>query len=171
MTVLLRAPGGGARPQSRGFTLAELVMTLVIISVLAVFAVSRMDFVSGFDERAYHDRLKAGLEFARKAAVAMRRYVCVTSASGYVEFKFNPNTVETVSVGTLPGSCSSDLALPSPDTSCSVSGNRRICPPPAVTVTGSGFYFDARGGASAGVTFSSTGQPNITVEPDTGYVH
>jgi prepilin-type N-terminal cleavage/methylation domain-containing protein len=38
---------------NRGFTLVELVMTLLIVGILAVFAISRLDFTRTFGERAY----------------------------------------------------------------------------------------------------------------------
>lgn len=154
----------------RGFTLIELVMVMVLIGVLAVFAVSRLDFQSTFSQRGFHDTLKAGLQFARKAAVAQRRYVCVTATATYVEFKSNPNVPEAVNVATLPGSCTSSLALPAADSNCGGVASR-ICAPSGVTITGANFWFDARGGSSAATTFTSTGQPDIQVENETGYVH
>ena len=158
---------------SRGFTLVELVMTMIIIGILAVFVVSRMDFRSGFDERAYHDRLKAALQFARKAAVAKRRYVCVGVAANVVSLTVDANVPESTAApfgGTCP--FASALALPSPDSGCGGASNQ-ICVPSGVTlaVSAASFQFDARGGASAAITFSSTGQPDIKVEPETGYVH
>ncbi|OGA20134.1 MAG: hypothetical protein A3H32_02580 [Betaproteobacteria bacterium RIFCSPLOWO2_02_FULL_63_19] len=173
MNLRFAQPGGATGQRSRGFTLVELVMTMIIMGILAVFVVSRMDFKSGFDERAYHDRLKAGLQFARKAAVAQRRYVCVGVAANVVSFSVDANVPESTATP-FGGVCpfASPLALPSPDGSCGGSGNQ-ICAPSGVTLTASAasFQFDARGGASGAVTFSSTGQPDILVESETGYVH
>jgi len=156
-----------------GFTLVELVMTLILVSILAVFVVPRLDFKSGFDERAYHDKLKAGLQFARKAAVAQRRYVCVGVAANVVTFTADaavPENTATAFGGTCPFATS--LALPAPDANCGGAANQ-ICAPSGVTLaaTAASFQFDARGGASAAVTFTSTGQPDLKVEPETGYVH
>lgn len=153
--------------KSRGFTLVELVMTLIVIGIIAVTAMSRMDFTSGFSQRAYHDKLKAGLQFARKAAVASRRYVCVVAATNVVTFTIAADVPENTST------CANPLSLPSPDSSCGGTPNT-ICAPSGVTLTASpvSFKFDAKGASLARVTFDSTGQPSqIVVEAETGYVH
>ena len=175
--VPVRLSARSVRPVAyRGFTLAELVMTLVIVSILAVFVVPRLEFKICFDERAYHDKLKAGLQFARKAAVAQRRYVCVGVAANVVTFTVDTSVPESTATpfgGTCPFAAA--LTLPSPDSGCGGGAGNQICAATGVTLaapsSGTTFQFDARGGASAAVTFSSTGQPDIKVEPETGYVH
>ncbi|MBI4293682.1 MAG: prepilin-type N-terminal cleavage/methylation domain-containing protein [Betaproteobacteria bacterium] len=157
----------------RGFTLAELVMVLVLIGILAFFALPRLDFQSAFSERGFHDKLKAGLQFARKTAVAQRRYVCVGVAANEVTFTVDANVPESTAApfgGTCP--FAGPLALPSPDSGCGGAGNK-ICAPAGLTLTATAasFQFDARGASSSAVTFSSTGQPDVKVESETGYVH
>jgi MSHA pilin protein MshC len=170
------AANGIATVSKQGFTLVELVMTLVIVAILAVFAVSRLDFKSTFDQRSYHDKLKAGLQFARKAAVAQRRYVCVAAAANVVTFTIDANVPESTPIpfgGTCP--FANPLSLPSPDRTCAVAAPNTICAPSGVTLTPSSasFQFDAKGASSLAVaaTFASTGPFTITVEPETGYVH
>ncbi len=143
-------------------------MVLVIVGILSVFVVSRLDFSSTFDQRAFHDKLKAGLQYARKAAVAQRRYVCVAVAGGVVTFTLDTRTPEVVAGSP---SCSPALSLPSPDSNCSQTN--QICAPSNVSLatTGTPITFDPRGGSLGAATFSSTGQPDITVENVTGYVH
>lgn len=160
--------------KSRGFTLVELVITLIVIGIIAVTAMSRMDFTSGFSQRAYHDKLKAGLQFARKTAVASRRYVCVGAATNVVTFTIDSNAPEST-VTPFGGTCpfANALSLPSPDSSCS--DPNKICAPPSavpLTPSAASFQFDAKGASSARVTFDSTGQPKqIVVEAETGYVY
>jgi MSHA pilin protein MshC len=62
----------------RGFTMVELIVIMLIVGIMAVAAVSRMDSLRGFDEIGFRDQVKATLEYARKSAVAGRRYVCVS---------------------------------------------------------------------------------------------
>jgi MSHA pilin protein MshC len=155
----------------RGFTLAELVMVLVLVGILAFFALPRLDFQSAFGERGFHDRLKAGLQFARKAAVAQRRYVCVSVTSGVggkVTFTIDNSLPENAS------GCTAPLTLPAADTTsgCATS---EICAGSSLSVSAdnASFTFDPAGRMTAAskVTFTSTGQPPITVENETGYVH
>lgn len=147
---------------SRGFTMIELITVMILIGILAAYAVAKLD-VATFRERGFHDALKAGLQYARKAAVAKRRQVCVTVATGtgaVVSFTVVAAAPEA-GAAACPGT-----ALPLPGRSANT-----IDTPAGVSLTaGNTFSFDALGRASAGVTFSSTGQPNIIVVQETGYV-
>jgi prepilin-type N-terminal cleavage/methylation domain-containing protein len=61
-----------------GFTLVELIVILVVIGILAVFLLPNMRTMSAFKERGDYDRVVSALQYARKAAIAQRRYVCVS---------------------------------------------------------------------------------------------
>lgn len=155
----------------RGFTLIELVTTMLLVGILAVFAIGRLDFTSAFDEKAVHDKLMAGLQFARKAAVAQRRNVCVAVASNKATFTLDTRVPETTGAVFCNGSSSVDLALPSPDKTPGCSANQ-ICASSGTTMTAStALTLDASGAATNTVTLTTTGQPDITVEVGTGYVH
>lgn len=159
------------RRPARGFTMIELIVVMILVSVLSAVVMSRID-IDTFRQRGFHDTLKAGLQFARKSAIAKRRQVCValagtgTAGAGVVSF-----TVATAAPegGAVACPTATSLNLPSRDSNCSV-GNA-VCTPSGVAVNGPDFYFDAIGKPSAGATFSSTGQSDITVEQETGYVH
>jgi MSHA pilin protein MshC len=141
----------------------ELITVMILIGVLAAYAVARLD-VAIFRERGFHDALKAGLQFGRKAAVAKRRQVCVTVATG------TGAVVSFTVVAAVPeagaAACPTANNLPLPGSSVNSIGT----PAGVNLIAGNSFFFDALGRASAGVTFSSTGQPDIVVEQETGYV-
>ncbi len=65
----------------RGFTLAELVMTIVIIGILIAVTAPRFVSWKGFSSRGTYDEAQAVVRYAQKTAVAWRRsiFVCVTA--------------------------------------------------------------------------------------------
>lgn len=56
--------------QQRAFSMVELVMILVIIGILAVVALPRFADRSAYSARGYSDMFLAGLQYARKIAIA-----------------------------------------------------------------------------------------------------
>lgn len=149
--------------RQRGFTLVELVMTMIIIGILAVVALPRFDLLGGFDEIGYRDQVKATLEYARKAAVAQRRSVRVTLAGNGLTIDIQRQTPE--GEGTASWAA---LSLPGTSTN-------QITAPGAVTLTGPAtLTFDPLGRpAATSYTYMVTGDSSatITVEAETGYVH
>lgn len=173
-----------------GFTLIELVMTLIVIGILAVFVTARLDFTSTFDQKGVRDKTVAALQFARKAAVAQRRNVCVCvgtkagatcTAGNRIALTIDTRTPETAATF-CDGSSESNLNLPAPDRDCAGAGNNLVCSKTNAAIgSGSGgpdLCFDAQGralnaacAAAATVTLTVTGQSDITVVGEAGYVH
>lgn len=142
-----------------GFTLVELVVTLIVIGVLAAAMLPRFFDRADFDARAFLDQTAAALRYAQKAAIAQRRTVCVA---------FTANAVTlTIRAAEGPGACDTPLAGPaggSPYT-VSASGAVGFSPVPAAL----GFDAEGRPGAGATITFSHT-PATLTVTAETGYV-
>jgi MSHA pilin protein MshC len=159
--------------KSRGFTLIELIAIITIVGIMAVVALPRMNTLSGFDEKGLHDKLKAGLQFARKTAVASRRFVCLSvtnGTGGTVSLRFENTTPENSA-----GDCGTGTNLnpPAPDKTTGCASNQICAGSLSLSGTSTSFRFDALGrlNPATSVSFSSTGQPNIVIEADTGYVH
>jgi len=150
--------------QPRGFTLVELVVTMIVIGIMAVVAIPRMSGIGTFDARGAADQATAYLRFAQKSALAQRRYVQISGLTA------DPTgaTAPTLTVGTTTACGATPLAYP---------GSFRS--PRNVTVTGTDTYcFDTMGGlvtpsGGGNLTFSadSTTVATVTVEAVTGYVH
>lgn len=142
-----------------GFTMVELIVTMVIIGIMAIAIVPRMGSLRNFDEIGFRDQVKAALEYARKSAVAARRHVQITIVGGTITVgrasalpETNPTTYTNLQ---LPGINSHTFAVPSGVT---------IAPDTTLV-------FDPLGRPSAGATLAISGAGTISVEAETGYVH
>lgn len=166
-----RCAGLAGPRRRRGFTLIELVVVMIVIGILAVVVLPRFDLLKGFDEVGYRDKVKATLEYARKAAVAQRRYACAVIDASYDVTL----TIETVIPENTASTCPSPLALPAPDKSCSGGETNKVCNPNNVTLTPAGtIRFDPLGRPVNGAgTYTVNGDAawNIKVEAESGYVH
>lgn len=130
-----------------GFTLVELVMTLVIIGIIAALVAPRFFNTSEFQSHGTADQVKAALRYGQKAAIAQRRNVSVTITSASAS-----------NCGT---------ALVAGNVSCAISNSVAVAPPLPQTVT-----FNALGQPAPNVASSFTvGTTNIIIEAETGYVH
>src|SRR2546428_8563322 len=67
----------------RGFTLPELVMTIVIIGILIAVTAPRFVSWKGFASRGSYDEAQAVVRLAQKTAIAWRRsiFVCVSATA------------------------------------------------------------------------------------------
>jgi MSHA pilin protein MshC len=146
----------------RGFTMIELIVTMMIVGILAIAIVPRMDNLRGFDEIGYRDQVRATLEYARKTAVAQRRSVRVSVAASVLTVEVQRQTPEGEGAAAW-------AAVPLPGRN-----NNAINPPAGVSLNpaAGAVIFDALGRPDAGAAFVvSGGAGTITVEAETGYVH
>lgn len=161
--------------RSDGFTMIELVVTMIIIGILAVSILPRFDSLGSFDAAGFADQTKSLLQYAQKSAIAQRRWVAVDLAA-------NPPSL--CSQTAFP-SCAANCAGGTNVTALALPGGTPQ-PPRATTTLGGGslFCFDALGrpfasGATAPMTTAATLSifdagvvvRTITVEPETGHVH
>jgi MSHA pilin protein MshC len=163
------------RRRSRGFTLVELVVVLLLIGILSVVAFARMDSWRVFAERSEYDKVRSALQFARKSAVAKRRYVCVQAAATTLTLTVDGNPPEATSPA-FSGTCPFGTALPLPqpeavDPPCTGAVNVVCLKRTSLTSSAGSFQFDAQGRAAATVTLTVTASPAITVEAETGLVY
>lgn len=146
-----------------GFTLIELVVVLLVVGILAVFAMPRFSGRAAYDTQGFYDQLGAALRFAQKAAIAERRNVCVAIAAGSL-------TLTRATAAGSAAACTDTLPIPSVDNSNTLDATAA-----GVTLSPvASFSFDALGRPSAGATITVSGDPPdrvLTVEADTGYVH
>lgn len=145
----------------RGFTLVELVVTIVILGIMAVTVLPRFFDRRDYDARAFLDQTAAALRYAQKAAIAQRRTVCVA---------FTANSV-TLTIRSTAGAGACDTPLGGPKGSpytVTAPGKAKFNPVPA------NLSFDAAGRPSAFasiiITIEGLATPLI-VEEETGYVY
>jgi MSHA pilin protein MshC len=150
----------GARRPAPGFTLAELVMIIVIVGILAALAGPRMLDTRGFTSRGFYDESLAVVRYAQKTAIAWRRPVVVCVLANGVAAISNAD-------------CNAPAYLPHP-----ANGNPlRSVAPDGVTLSPVGsFTFDGLGRPSGAtiivVTSTIPDDParQIVVAAETGYV-
>lgn len=143
----------------RGFTLVELIMTMVIIGILAAVVAPRFFDNNVFQSRGFSDQVQASLRYAQKVAIAQHRFVCVVFTSNGI----------TLSTGATTA-CGTPLASPSGDPSYVITAPSGV----AFTALPANFSFDALGrpNPNAAQTLAIAGAVNpITIEAETGYVH
>ncbi|MGY6588103.1 MAG: pilus assembly FimT family protein [Wenzhouxiangella sp.] len=137
--------------RARGFTLTELVLILVLISILAAFAAPRLN-IQGFERQSFARELTLALRHAQRAAIASGCAVEVTiQATGY--------SVSWVSGDGCPAG-----ALSHPSRGGSFSGSGQIS-------SGMGTVrFDGVGRTTSAAAIAVADGPTITVEAGSGYV-
>jgi MSHA pilin protein MshC len=148
-----------------GFTLIELIAIILLIGIMAVFAMPRFFDRNIFDIRASGDQAQSLVRYAQKLAIAQHRNIFVVMNSG-IALCYDAACGTRVLVADKPATA----VLPS-----NVSA---IITPPGIAA----FYFDALGrpfnaSSSANlprttITLAGGGSSHqILIEPETGYVH
>ena len=156
-------------PALRGFTLIELIATMVILGVLAVVALPKLSGTAGFRQTAYHDEVVATLRYAQKTAISHRRLVCATVAA---------STVTLTVAATNPAVGCGTATLNGPDGNSAYAVSLDPTNATSTIAPAGPIYFQSTGTATNAsgvitdytVTISGTPSVNIAVSGATGYV-
>lgn len=145
--------------EARGFSLIELVVTLVIAGILAALAFPNFN-LQQVDATWFHEQVKAAVRYAQREAVAQRRcvFVTVTATQPQLQLFYGDTNCAITATPLTQITTGGAYALTAP------SGAAFTAPPPPFS-----FSFNALGQPSAGVTLTVAGRP-ITVTAETGYV-
>ena len=159
-----RTPNKGAsRGYTVGHTLVELVTVIVILGILAAFAVPRFFDAQVFEERGFYEEVAAALRYGQKIAVGSGCPVRVTLTAGSYDLK-----QQTVS-GNRCDPADSTWAVPVmlPDGQAAAGSTPAgITLAPATT-----FQLDGLGQTDLGGNLTVTvGALSLTVQAESGYV-
>lgn len=156
------------RSTERGFTMVELIIVMILVGILAAYAVPKFGAMTSLSQDAWRDQVQSALRYAQKAAVSHRRLVCVDLGASTI----------TLQIASAHGATSCDTPLNGPGDTGGFGGS-----PPAgmsTSVTPSGtIYFQPDGratSASGGVhstlgrTISMSGTQGLQLFGETGYV-
>ena len=157
----------------RGFTLAELVVVMVVVGVLAVVAIPRFGGASEYAARGATDFVGAALRHAQKSAIAMRRNVCVGIGTTALDVTY-------ASAAGSSQACAAGNTLVNPANNLPYSDASNTLPGGATVASASSVVFDALGrplsapgtalAAALAITVNGYATP-VTIEPETGAVH
>lgn len=142
----------------RGFTFVELVVILLIVGILAVFAMPRLIEREPFDLAGFQQEVAAGLRYAQKYAFASGCPVRVILVSGGFQLRHSSSCAAGDFVSLLPHPAGNTYSVTAPD---------------GITLTPAVFEFLGNGEASQTLTLiltASVGSRQIAVIGPTGYV-
>jgi MSHA pilin protein MshC len=160
--MALHLSGPALRGRALGFTLVEMIVTLIIIALIAAVSGPLFFNVNTFRESGFYDETVSALRYAQKYAVASHCTVRVqTTTTGFTLFR--PAAVGNCNT---PGSYTTPLSDPS--------GNATTftrTAPSGVALTAADFTFNSSGTASVAPSLVITvGSRQLTVIGETGFV-
>jgi MSHA pilin protein MshC len=147
--------------RTAGFTIVEFVTVMVVVGILASFAIPRLTDRYGTDERGFYDQVQAALRYGQKITLATRRNVCVT---------INAGTATLALRYRLGAVCGPAVPAPGSNTAYTITAPAGV----ALSSSSPAFDFDSAsgGGPLPNVTqIVTVGNRRVTVEAVTGYVH
>ncbi len=149
-----------------GFTLVELIATVTIIAILALFAIPRLADRSSFDSRGFYDQSQAIVRYAQKIAVAQRQ----STPKGPIYVVISANQIAVC----YDAACTAPVADPASGNALMATAPAGVALSPATTFTFSGSGAPSLA-AQLAITVTSSGIGDVNrifyVEADTGFVH
>lgn len=152
-----------AKSSERGFTMPELILVLIIVGVMAVVALPRLQGAIVFDDKAWHQDVLTALRHAHHQAVAARRLVCASVATGTVTLTIAGSNPASACTATLPG-YNGDTAFARSSKAPSTS-SATLYFQPSGRVTS-----DGAGNTANDFSITISGQATISVIGETGHV-
>jgi len=137
-----------------GFTLVELVVTILLLGILAAVALPKFFNVSDYQERATYDEVAGAVRYAQKLAVASGCDVRVNITANSYALQQHSTDCTTGAFATI---------INHPITSDVISGVNLVSAP-------NSFIFDAMGRSSNAATIT-VGTKVFNVIAATGYVN
>lgn len=144
----------------KGFTLIELVVTILLGGILAIIVAPRLLDLDTFSARGFQDETLALLRYAQKSAISHRRTVCVAFGSG--------SATLTIASVADSSTCDTNLVGPKGESPATITAKTGV----SYASTPTAFNFNALGQPSIAATISVSGvSSTVTIEAETGYVH
>lgn len=148
----------------KGFSLIELIVIIVLLSLLAIIVTPRLFNKSAFDAAGFRLDLLNALRYAQKTAIASGCDVQITISAASRTYALNYRSGGT---NTSCGAGAFTDPVPHPQAQGSFIGTASN---DVVLSNDLNIVFDSSGSPSSGGSIS-IGSKGVTVEPVTGFVH
>lgn len=171
---------------ARGFTMIELVAVIVVVGILAAFAVPRFVQNETFDARSFTDQNLSILRYAQKLAIAQNRPVfavlsnsrialCFTAACGTTDRVLAPAGTNSGAAATV-SACGTDRTWFCEGRPANVSFSLPASPVLYFNALGRPFLASdvdpVSGFTGMNIVISGGGNTRtVVIEAETGYVH
>jgi MSHA pilin protein MshC len=141
--------------EQRGFSLAELVVVIVIAAILAAIAIPQFNQPE-IDATWFHEQARSTVRYAQRTAVAQRRCIFVSTTATQLSLFYGDASCAITGTAVRDLAKNEDIVLTAP-TGVGVAA----APNP--------FRFNGLGQPSAAATVT-VGARTVTVNAETGYV-